>query len=119
MIDDLTSLGTSEPYRMLTSRAEYRLSIRADNADLRLTEIGEKFGVISSARLTKFLNRKNKILQATKILEDLKISPKKLENFGVTIKQDGVVRSAYQLLSFPEINFEIIEKINLKWLLQI
>lgn len=111
MIDDLTSLGTSEPYRMLTSRAEYRLSIRADNADLRLTEIGEKFGVISSARLAKFLIRKNKILQATKILEDLKISPKKLENFGVTIKQDGVVRSAYQLLSFPEINFEIIEKI--------
>jgi tRNA uridine 5-carboxymethylaminomethyl modification enzyme len=111
MIDDLTSLGTKEPYRMLTSRAEYRLSLRADNADLRLTEIGNEFGLISKIRWQKFLERKNSIIIGTKILEELKISPSKLTEFDVEIKQDGVIRSAYQLLSFPNIDFAIIDKI--------
>lgn len=111
MIDDLTSLGTSEPYRMLTSRAEYRLSIRADNADLRLTALGRKYGAVGDYRWQKFCAREQKISEATNLLEDLKISPKKLTEYGVQIKQDGVVRSAYQLMSFPNIDFEIIEKI--------
>ncbi len=111
MIDDLTTLGTVEPYRMLTSRAEYRLSLRADNADMRLTEMGIKIGVVKSER-AKFFNEKKSVLEAkTKLLEGLKISPNKLAEFGVNIKQDGVVRSAFQLLSFPDINFEIIAKI--------
>lgn len=111
MIDDLTSLGTTEPYRMLTSRAEYRLSLRADNADLRLTQTGIDIGVVSEERKNLFLAKKNKIDEATNALNNLKISPKKLEDIGVAIKQDGVMRDAIELLSFPNINFEIIEKI--------
>jgi len=111
MIDDLTSLGTIEPYRMLTSRAEHRLHLRADNADLRLTELGYEIGVVGNQRREVFLARKNKIAEAKKLLEELKISPVKLAKYNVNIKQDGVVRNGYQLLSFPDINFEILERI--------
>jgi tRNA uridine 5-carboxymethylaminomethyl modification enzyme len=111
MIDDLTTLGTSEPYRMLTSRAEYRLNLRADNADFRLTEMAIKFGVAGKKRIEKFYERKNKINLARKKLEELKISPTSLVKFGFNVKQDGVVRNAYELLSFPKIDFAEIEKI--------
>jgi tRNA uridine 5-carboxymethylaminomethyl modification enzyme len=111
MIDDLTTLGTSEPYRMLTSRAEYRLSLRSDNADIRLTEMGIKIGVVKSEREKIFNEKKFQIESATKFLETLRISPSKLLEFGVSITQDGVVRNAFQLLSFPGINFSVIEKI--------
>jgi tRNA uridine 5-carboxymethylaminomethyl modification enzyme len=111
MIDDLTSLGTVEPYRMLTSRAEYRLSLRADNADSRLTEVGISIGAVGEKRAKYFLEKKSKIDEATNILSSLKISPKKLEDIGVVIKQDGVVRNAFELLSFPNIDYKIIEKI--------
>jgi tRNA uridine 5-carboxymethylaminomethyl modification enzyme len=111
MIDDLTSLGTQEPYRMLTSRAEYRLSLRADNADLRLTEMARKVGAVGDFRWQKYLFRKEKIDELTNILHEFKISPNKIANHGVAISQDGVMRSAMQLLSFPEINFETIEEI--------
>jgi tRNA uridine 5-carboxymethylaminomethyl modification enzyme len=111
MIDDLTTLGTTEPYRMLTSRAEYRLNLRADNADFRLTEMGMKIGVVGKERAAAFNEKKNKIAEATSFLESLKISPNKLSEFDVVIKQDGVVRNAYQLLSFPNIEFSLIEKI--------
>ena len=111
MIDDLTSLGTSEPYRMLTSRAEYRLSIRADNADARLTEMGMAIGCVSKERAEKFLEKKSRLDSVKNLLTSLKISPTKLAEFAVTIKQDGVVRDAFLLLSFPEINFSTLEKI--------
>ncbi len=111
MIDDLTTLGTSEPYRMLTSRAEYRLSLRADNADFRLTEMGIKIGVVGAERKKFFYEKKSKINSAVELLENLKISPKKISDFGIAMKQDGVVRNALQLLSFQEINFETLEKI--------
>lgn len=111
MIDDLTTLGTSEPYRMLTSRAEYRLSLRADNADFRLTDLGIAIGAVGAEREKFFNERKSQISEKTLLLEGLKISPNKISAYGVHIKQDGIVRNAMQLLSFPEINFEVIEKI--------
>ncbi len=111
MIDDLTTLGTNEPYRMLTSRAEYRLSLRSDNADLRLTQLGIDVGVVKKERAEAFQSRLKNILMAKDLLNSLEISPKKLAEFAITIKQDGVVRSALQLLSFPEINFVSLEKI--------
>ncbi len=111
MIDDLTTLGTNEPYRMLTSRAEYRLSLRADNADIRLTEMGIKIGVVKSEREKFFYEKKLAIEEKTAMLESLKISPTKITEYGIAMKQDGVVRNAMQLLAFPEINFEALEKI--------
>ncbi|MBU6339080.1 MAG: tRNA uridine-5-carboxymethylaminomethyl(34) synthesis enzyme MnmG, partial [Rickettsiales bacterium] len=111
MIDDLTTLGTIEPYRMLTSRAEYRLSLRADNADFRLTEMGMKVGSVKENRALAYLEKKEKIICGIELLEKLKISPSKLTAFDVVIKQDGVIRSAMQLLTFPNISFEILEKI--------
>ena len=111
MIDDLTTLGTTEPYRMLTSRAEYRLNLRSDNADDRLTELGIKFGIVGQKRAEIFTQKKSKILQAKEILESLKISPNKLVEFGVAVKRDGIVRNAFQLLTFPNIDFALIEKI--------
>lgn len=111
MIDDLTSLGTAEPYRMLTSRAEYRLHLRADNADLRLTPIGIEIGVVSPKRKEIFLDRQTRLNQAKINLQNLKASPTKLLQFDINIKQDGIVRDAYQLLSFPSIKFSDLEKI--------
>ncbi|GDX36503.1 tRNA uridine 5-carboxymethylaminomethyl modification enzyme MnmG [Alphaproteobacteria bacterium] len=111
MIDDLTSLGTTEPYRMLTSRAEYRLHLRADNADLRLTPIGIEIGVVSPKRKEVFLDRQTRLIQAKTYLKNMKASPTKLLQFDINIKQDGIVRDAYQLLSFPSIKFSDLEKI--------
>ncbi|MFM7621235.1 MAG: tRNA uridine-5-carboxymethylaminomethyl(34) synthesis enzyme MnmG [Alphaproteobacteria bacterium] len=111
MIDDLTSLGTNEPYRMLTSRAEYRLHLRTDNADLRLTPIGIEIGAVLERRKQVFYERQNRINQAKAQLQNLKTTPSKLIQFDINIKQDGIVRNAYQLLSFPAIKFSDLEKI--------
>lgn len=106
MIDDLTTLGTNEPYRMFTSRAEYRLNIRADNADLRLTEKAIKLGLISKEREEKFLSRKNTIEQGIELLNSLTITPNELLKYDISIKQDGNRRSAFELLGFPNITME-------------
>lgn len=106
MIDDLVTLGTNEPYRMFTSRAEYRLHLRADNADLRLTEIGIFIGCVNDKRAKAFFEKKESLSKDVQALKELIISPKKLEGFGINIKQDGVKRSAFELLGFPEIDFE-------------
>lgn len=119
MIDDLTTLGVSEPYRMLTSRAEYRLNLRADNADARLTQMGIDIGCVTTKRREAFVNKQNKLLAAEKILSELKISPTELAKREIAMKQDGVVRSAYQLLSFPEINFAKLTQIWPKEIAQI
>lgn len=111
MIDDLTTFGTVEPYRMLTSRAEYRLSLRADNADLRLTQMGIEIGCVKDERAAVFLARQDKMLRAIEIMEGLKISPNKLASQGLSIKQDGVVRNGMQLLSFRNIVFDDLIKI--------
>jgi tRNA uridine 5-carboxymethylaminomethyl modification enzyme len=111
MIDDLTTLGTNEPYRMLTSRAEYRLHIRADNADLRLTPIAIDLGIATKNRAETFIKRQENIISQTKLLQSLKISPSELNKHGINISLDGSYRSGFDLLALPEINFGIISKI--------
>ena len=105
LVDDLTTYGTNEPYRMFTSRAEYRLLIRADNADLRLTPKAIQVGCISEKQKEIFEERKNKIEKAKELLKSYTISPSELEKHGIAIKQDGVKRNLYELLSFPHIDF--------------
>jgi tRNA uridine 5-carboxymethylaminomethyl modification enzyme len=111
MIDDLINLGTQEPYRMFTSRAEYRLSIRADNADQRLTPKGIEFGLISDERQTAFQDKLSQINLNRSNLDFLKVSPTKAKEFGININQDGVKRSAFELLRYPDIKFSDICKI--------
>lgn len=111
LVDDLTTYGTNEPYRMFTSRAEYRLLIRADNADLRLSDMAIKIGCISEEQKKIFEERKNKIKEAKELLKNYTISPSELEKYGIAIKQDGVKRNLYELLSFPHIEFENLTKI--------
>ncbi|MDB2414422.1 tRNA uridine-5-carboxymethylaminomethyl(34) synthesis enzyme MnmG [Rickettsiales bacterium] len=111
MIDDLITLGTSEPYRMFTSRAEYRLSLRADNADLRLTERGAEFGIVSDERLEKVLQKKDSINSWKEKLQRYSLIPSQANKLGIKMSQDGVKRTALDLLSYDEVNFTSLEKI--------
>lgn len=111
MIDDLINLGTTEPYRMFTSRAEYRLCIRADNADLRLTPKAIKAGCISSYRSDIFTTKKKLLDDTRNIMSANYISPNEAEKFGITINKDGIKRSAFELLSMNNIGFEGAAKI--------
>jgi len=105
MVDDLTTRGTTEPYRMFTSRAEYRLKLRADNADLRLTDKGIATGCVGSERATAFTAKKDALAQARAHLDSLVATPTALAARGYKINQDGVRRSGFDLLSYQEIGW--------------
>jgi len=106
MIDDLTTRGVSEPYRMFTSRAEFRLSLRADNADQRLTPLAMEIGCVSEAR-SKTFQRKLASLKAIKQrLLAKEFTPKELLEAGIAVNQDGSKRNGFQVLAFPDVNFE-------------
>ena len=104
MIDDLVTLGTKEPYRMFTSRAEYRLMLRADNADLRLTERGLEIGCVGRERGDAFARKKAALDTARNQLCEIKASPTALRAEGLEINQDGVRRSGMDLLAYPGID---------------
>jgi tRNA uridine 5-carboxymethylaminomethyl modification enzyme len=104
MIDDLVTRGVTEPYRMFTSRAEYRLTLRADNADQRLTPRGLAIGCVGSARRGAFAAKTKKLEQGASLLRSLTLTPDQAAKFGLAINRDGRKRSAFDLLSYPEVD---------------
>jgi tRNA uridine 5-carboxymethylaminomethyl modification enzyme len=111
MIDDLTTLGTQEPYRMFTSRSEYRLSLRPDNADIRLTPRGIAVGCIRPPRAAMFHVKQTLLAEAFEIVSRETISPNKAAELGLQINQDGVKRSILDLLAYPTISFDQLSDI--------
>ena len=105
LIDDLITRGTAEPYRMFTSRAEYRLLLRADNADLRLTPIGIAAGCVGSARARAFAAKAAALDAGRAMMEALDASPDALRGQGIVANRDGVRRSAFDLLRQPEVEW--------------
>ena len=111
MIDDLVTRGVAEPYRMFTSRAEYRLSLRADNADERLTPLGIELGIVSKARRDWYDSRETSLTSGRELLKRLTITPNEAANAGLKVNEDGVRRSAYDLLSYNEMSIERLTQV--------
>ena len=111
MVDDLTTRGVTEPYRMFTSRAEYRLSLRADNADRRLTPLGSQIGLVSGKRQDVFHVKQSSEIEAVRVARSLTESPTRLREFGLSVNKDGKPRSAFDLLAYPDIGWPEIERI--------
>ncbi|MBE1236588.1 tRNA uridine-5-carboxymethylaminomethyl(34) synthesis enzyme MnmG [Phaeovibrio sulfidiphilus] len=108
MIDDLTTVGIDEPYRMFTSRAEYRLFLRADNADSRLTQRGIDLGCVGSERAAAFHEKMERLDRGRQLMDQLRESPQKLAKRGFAVNQDGVRRTPADLLAFPDVSWERI-----------
>ncbi len=108
MIDDLVTRGASEPYRMFTSRAEYRLTLRADNADERLTGLGVEAGCVGSNRARVFHVKQSAMAEARVRMRELSLTPNEARARDMTVNQDGRRRSAFELLAYPDIEFETL-----------
>jgi len=111
LIDDLVTKGVSEPYRMFTSRAEYRLSLRADNADQRLTAIGERAGCVGPERRAAFARKMARLENARAFMRKASLTPNDAQKQGLSVKLDGVRRSALDLLSLPGVGLSHLQKI--------
>ncbi len=111
MIDDLVTRGVTEPYRMFTSRAEFRLRLRADNADQRLTMLGENISCVSPVRSRAYLNKNNALCDAANLLSQKTLTPSEAERIGIEINKDGRRRSAFELLSYPSMTFARLAEI--------
>ena len=111
MIDDLVTRGITEPYRMFTSRAEYRLTLRADNADQRLTDIGIALGCVGSARVTRHTAKMAALASGKAKAQALTITPNEAAKHGLALNHDGQRRTAFELLSYPDIDWSRIRAI--------
>lgn len=112
MIDDLITQGVTEPYRMFTSRAEFRLTLRADNADQRLTPLGMQLGIVSEDRIRIFEEKMEALTAARHELDTLSLVPRDLIAQGVDVAADGGRRSAFDFLSFPGVTFENLMEVH-------
>jgi tRNA uridine 5-carboxymethylaminomethyl modification enzyme len=108
LIDDLVTKGVSEPYRMFTSRAEYRLTLRADNADQRLTPVLETVGCVGSARSRAFAAKMASLDAARRVMDGLSLTPNQAQKYGIAVRLDGTRRSAHELLSLPGVDFHAL-----------
>ena len=112
MIDDLVTRGVSEPYRMFTSRAEFRLALRADNADQRLTPLGIALGCVGDLRRSVFEDKLERLTSAKNRLSQVTYTPKQIKDAGVSVNQDGSRRSGFDLLAFPDVDFGTLLKLD-------
>jgi tRNA uridine 5-carboxymethylaminomethyl modification enzyme len=112
MIDDLTTMGVSEPYRMFTSRAEFRLSIRADNADQRLTPMGVALGLVGDHLAAAFLKKKERLMAGERVLVDTQFSSAELGLHGIAVNEGGGKRSLYQLFSVPGVDEAAVSRLS-------
>src|SRR5438874_11847249 len=111
LIDDLVTRGTTEPYRMFTSRAEYRLTLRADNADQRLTPIGIRLGSVGHEREQRFTAKLAALNAAKTLAKSLSLTPNEAASHGLALNKDGQRRSAFELLAYPEIGWEQVRSV--------
>ena len=112
MIDDLTTRGVTEPYRMFTSRAEFRLSLRADNADQRLTPMAMELGCVSERRRAAFGNKMERLNAGREALTAQSYTPKQIRAADIRINQDGTKRTPFQLLAFPDVTFDDVVRLD-------